>query len=331
MVVAQLAEVFGMVGTGTWSTDGLSQNRAPVAWTRKMPELHLPWTLTFPEPDRFRAAVRYRSLDELTVAEFRGGRYAGRRTDDAEGRPARIGVLINLSGRLVCRYGDGEVAVGPHDLLVWDSDLARAFDAVEPHHELSLLLPRDMVPQGLAAAAARASGPVPVGAGAGLAAIAADQLRAIVRELDHLSDAGLAIACQNFFDTLDSALVPTVEASPSASARAVLLNRVRRYVEDRLDDPELSASSVAEALDVSVRTLHLAFAGTGTTVGRWIRERRLKVCYRELAHGSGERTVTDVAFRWGFNDVAHFSRVFKQTYGITPSRVVALARRASAG
>ncbi|MDF3141864.1 helix-turn-helix domain-containing protein, partial [Streptomyces sp. T21Q-yed] len=170
----------------------------------------------------------------------------------------------------------------------------------------------------------------PVGAGAGLAAIAADQLRAIVRELDHLSDAGLAIACQNFFDTLDSALVPTVEASPSASARAVLLNRVRRYVEDRLDDPELSASSVAEALDVSVRTLHLAFAGTGTTVGRWIRERRLKVCYRELAHGSGERTVTDVAFRWGFNDVAHFSRVFKQTYGITPSRVVALARRASA-
>ncbi|WNM31715.1 helix-turn-helix domain-containing protein [Streptomyces sp. Li-HN-5-11] len=322
-----------MTGIGMWSTDGLSQTSAPAAWTLKMPELHLPWALTFPERERFRAAVRYRSLDELTVAEFQGGRYAGRRTDDtvAAGGRSRIGVLINLSGRLVCRYGDGEVVVGPHDLMVWDSDLARAFDAVEPHHELSLLLPRDRAPQGLADAAARTNGPLPVGAGTGLAAIAADQLRAIIRELDHLSDAGLAIACQNFFDTLDAALAPAVEASPSAGARVALLQRVRRHVEDHLDDPELSASSIAEALDVSVRTLHLAFAGTGTTVGRWVRERRLKVCYRELARGAGDRTVTDVAFRWGFNDVAHFSRVFKQVYGVTPSSVVARARRASAG
>ncbi|WP_152769426.1 helix-turn-helix domain-containing protein [Streptomyces spongiae] len=320
-----------MSGTGVWSTDGLPQTLAPVAWGRKMPELHLPWTLTFPEQERFRALVRYRRLDELTVAEFKGGRYAGRRNDDplASGGPPQIGVLINLSGTLVCRYRDTDLVLGSHDLVVWDSDLAHAFDAVEPHHELSLLLPRDRLPQGIVDVAARMSGPVPVGAGTGLAAIAADQLRAIVRELDHLSDAGLAIACQNFFDTLDSALAPAAKA-PSAGARTALLKRVRQYVEDHLDDPELSASSVAEALDISVRTLHLAFADTGTTAGRWIRERRLRVCYRELALGSGDWTVTDVAFRWGFNDAAHFSRVFKQAFGVTPSSVVARGRRATA-
>ncbi|WP_216086391.1 helix-turn-helix domain-containing protein [Sediminispirochaeta smaragdinae] len=32
------------------------------------------------------------------------------------------------------------------------------------------------------------------------------------------------------------------------------------------------------------------------------------------------QTVTDIAFRWGFNDVSHFNRVFKRTFQITPSQ-----------
>ncbi|MFD4603816.1 helix-turn-helix domain-containing protein [Streptomyces sp. NPDC058464] len=294
-----------------------------------MPELHLAWALTFPEREPFRAEVRYRRLDGLTVAEFRGGRFAGRRADDVApgGGEPLVGVLFNLSGRVMCRYAGSQMAVGPDELLLWDSDLAHGFEAVEPHHELSLLLPRERVPQGLAEAAARASGVVPAGAGAGLAAIAGAQLRAVVRELEHLSDVGLAFACQSLFDTLDAALAPAVEPSPSPGARAALLVRTRRYVEEHLDDPGLSASSIAEALDVSVRTLHLAFAGTGTTVGRSIRERRLRVCYRQLVRGAGNATVTDVAFQWGFNDTAHFSRVFKQAFGVTPSSVLARGRR----
>ncbi|WP_081467111.1 helix-turn-helix domain-containing protein [Burkholderia ambifaria] len=57
---------------------------------------------------------------------------------------------------------------------------------------------------------------------------------------------------------------------------------------------------------------------TVTTVGRWIRDRRLKVCYRELCAAAGTKTVTDVAYRWGFNDAAHFSRTFKQAFGVSP-------------
>jgi len=31
--------------------------------------------------------------------------------------------------------------------------------------------------------------------------------------------------------------------------------------------------------------------------------------------------VTDIAFRWGFTDAAHFSRVFKRAFGATPSEI----------
>jgi AraC-like DNA-binding protein len=107
-----------------------------------------------------------------------------------------------------------------------------------------------------------------------------------------------------------------------SAARAGLLVRVRGYIEDHLDDPGLCASSIADAHAISVRTLHLLFADTGTTVSRLIRQRRLDVCYRELSRGRRGKTVTDVAFRWGFIDAAHFSRSFKQAFGITPSSLI---------
>jgi len=31
--------------------------------------------------------------------------------------------------------------------------------------------------------------------------------------------------------------------------------------------------------------------------------------------------VTEIAFRWGFCDAAHFSRVFKRAFGATPSEI----------
>ena len=106
-----------------------------------------------------------------------------------------------------------------------------------------------------------------------------------------------------------------------------LLLKVRRYIEDNLDDPGLCPSSIAAAHAISVRTLHLVFADTGTTVSRWIRDRHLKACYRELSRSGRPETVTDAAFRWGFNDAAHFSRTFKKAFGVTPSSVMLPALR----
>ncbi|CBG75878.1 putative regulatory protein [Streptomyces scabiei 87.22] len=315
--------------TVTWSTRGLPPASVRDAWSEKMAEVHLPWALSYSRRDHLDATVRYRQLDALIVSEFRGGGYSGHRSPDTDSRLGgpRVGVMINLSGRLVCRQGDDTLVLGPDQLLLWDSETAEGFDAVEPRRELSLMLPREQAPPALAAAATSGRGAVSVAAGSGLASIAADQLRAITRELDHLGDAGLAIACQSLFDTLDTALDSARAPAGTRSAlREALLVRVRRYIEDHLDDADLCATSVAEAHDVSVRTLHLAFADTGTTVGRWIRARRLRACYRDLTRAGGTATVTDVAFRWGFNDVAHFSRVFKQAYGVTPSSV----RRGSA-
>ena len=310
----------------SWSVDGSRQADAVDSWQKQVSHAQLPWQVSVPDKSRFAASVRYRHLDWLRIAEFRVVGMEGRRPEnyyESGDGGDHVGVLINLAGQMVCRYDDGEVvALGPGELLLWDSKRAHGFDAIGPAHDLSLLVPRCRVPKELVKAAERSTTAIRASAGTGLVRIATEQLRAITRELAHLTDRQLSVACANFVDTLDVAVDP-LAGDGRPTARASLANRVGRYIELHLDDPNLSPVALAAAHDVSVRTLHLAFGETGTTVSRLIRDKRLQASYRDLVRAGSGSTVTDIAFRWGFSDAAHFSRNFKLAFGVPPSKVLA--------
>ncbi|MFD0327423.1 helix-turn-helix transcriptional regulator [Streptacidiphilus monticola] len=76
---------------------------------------------------------------------------------------------------------------------------------------------------------------------------------------------------------------------------------------------------IAAAHSISLRYLHQLFQRQGTTVNSYVRTRRLEAARSELARTQGpRRTVAAVAARWGFTSAAHFSRVFRQSFGMTP-------------
>ncbi|NPV70062.1 MAG: helix-turn-helix domain-containing protein [Firmicutes bacterium] len=57
----------------------------------------------------------------------------------------------------------------------------------------------------------------------------------------------------------------------------------------------------------------------GVSVSNWIMHRRLEQCRRELVRiGPVRDSITEIAFRWGFNDSAHFSKAFKRLFGLSP-------------
>ncbi|MET9450191.1 helix-turn-helix domain-containing protein [Streptomyces cinerochromogenes] len=109
----------------------------------------------------------------------------------------------------------------------------------------------------------------------------------------------------------------------SAPAGNEMLARIQRHIEDNLMDPDLSPESIARAHHISVRYLHKLFQAGGTTVGAWTRQRRLDACRAELR--ARRRTVASVAHSWGFASPSHFSRLFRQTYGLSPSEWQATA------
>lgn len=89
-----------------------------------------------------------------------------------------------------------------------------------------------------------------------------------------------------------------------------------------LGDPDLSPRRVASECRISVRTLHHRFSTMGTTFGRWVLENRLERCNSDLQNplylGDG---ISQIAFRWGFNDLSHFNKTFRHRYGDTPGSV----------
>ncbi|MCX2184068.1 helix-turn-helix domain-containing protein [Streptomyces sp. SKN60] len=117
--------------------------------------------------------------------------------------------------------------------------------------------------------------------------------------------------------------VVTSQLGASHLHRAAMENslglRITQYIRRHLPDPTLSAARIAAAHGISVRHLYTVLAQSGISLGDWVRSQRLAECRKELAGPGGRtRTIAGIARSWGFMDPTHFSKVFKQTYGITP-------------
>ena len=110
----------------------------------------------------------------------------------------------------------------------------------------------------------------------------------------------------------------TATAVVSSSRAELLLRPLRTRVPPQR--PVLSPAQIAAAVHVSKRDPHRLFEAEGISVSRWIRQRRLEQCRRDLADPSRrDHTVTSIGVRWGLVDSAHFSRLFREAYGCTPT------------
>jgi len=108
----------------------------------------------------------------------------------------------------------------------------------------------------------------------------------------------------------------TVAESAAAASRRI---QICRYIESNLRDPELTTRSVAAAFRISTRYLHMVLSARGETVSGYILRRRLEQCAKHFADPLWtKRTITEIAFGWGFNNATHFARVFRNTYHLSP-------------
>jgi AraC-like DNA-binding protein len=105
-----------------------------------------------------------------------------------------------------------------------------------------------------------------------------------------------------------------------SSSQAVVSMKVRAAIESRLADPALDSDAVAAAAGISVRYANEVLAREGTSVARLIRTRRLERCQRALRDPTqAHRTVSEIAYGWGFSDMTHFGRSFRAAFGMLPS------------
>ncbi|MBS7544079.1 helix-turn-helix domain-containing protein [Ancylobacter oerskovii] len=106
-----------------------------------------------------------------------------------------------------------------------------------------------------------------------------------------------------------------------APSRRATLDRVKSFVDAHMADPRLTPGYVAERMRFSSRYLAKLFEIEGTSLGRYIWDQRLDRAASDLVRGDGlARSVSTVAFSYGFKDPSHFSRAFRQRFHQSPSQ-----------
>nr|WP_315463210.1 transcriptional regulator FeaR [uncultured Rhodoferax sp.] len=127
-------------------------------------------------------------------------------------------------------------------------------------------------------------------------------------------------------DALIALLGPALEQADERSdlvhdprLEKCLLEQAKKYIEASLADPCLSPLKVAKRLNISLRRLYRLFEAQDGSVSRYIQQARLRGAAMDLGNFQlREKSVTEIAYTWGFTDSAHFSRSFKKQFEVAP-------------
>ncbi|MBW7923287.1 MAG: helix-turn-helix domain-containing protein [Burkholderiaceae bacterium] len=162
----------------------------------------------------------------------------------------------------------------------------------------------------------------------GLYSVLSSFLASLSSQLDSLPDGCGSTISEAALALLASTLQAHRGGQPEATPLPEVLRlRVRQYIESNLADTDLTIERIARDLRCSKRYLHRVFEGEDATVERYIWRARLLRCKQALERPEpGGRSISGTAYHWGFNSVAHFSRLFKAEFGVTPSEFVRARR-----
>lgn len=281
----------------------------------------VPLQVTSTLGDEFRGSIRQASVGDVTFTVVVSDPHLVQRTPELIERSPRqfYKISLQLEGRSYLSQGGREIYLEPSDLAIYDTNKPYTLRFDAPFRVVVIQLPHERfdVPAHVAAhlTAVRLAG------ADGLGRVVSPFLTTLAADLGQLEGPAGHRLVANGIDLLKLLFAHQADAAKAATdPNWALLQRIRDHIDANLDDGELSPTSIAEATFISTRHLHNLFQKNNMTVSTYVRTRRLEKCYLDLTDPlRADEPVSSVGSRWGFTDAAHFSRVFKATYGETPS------------
>ena len=301
-----------------WSTEDEPEARRGEAWEAMLQVSHLPWRLCARPNLDFNASLTMRQFDGYRLIKCACDATRGTRSvNEISSTSGRALSLLHLRrGREAITIADTEIILHAGDLVLWDSERPMTFDVPESLEKLTLMFPHSALTS-IFPNAQDYVGRV-IAARPGLSTLLTSYLDTLCDQMGTMSNEDLTAAMKPTMDLL--ATVLTMESRlPRQSLRALSLARVQQYIIKHLADPLLSPSTIAEGNGITVRYLHHLFEDVGSSVSCWIKRLRLERCRDDIRCSvTTGRSITEIAFSWGFNDLSHFSRAFKAQFDVAP-------------
>ncbi len=221
-------------------------------------------------------------------------------------------LIYQQSGSSVLSQHGKEAMLHPGDSVLIDSRSGSEFHYLEGMRHISFHLPCDVLERRLNNSRPKVceamSSSEPMG----------NILGNFIRQISakhELFDGSESAAME---EALMSMLAPLANDIESKGGNLRDYARVVAYIDARLQE-DLSPEIIAREAGVSVRSLYRLFEDRDKSLSKYIREQRLKKCAQQLRSAdNSHENLTNIAYRWGFKDSAHFSRTFRSQYGMSP-------------
>ncbi|MEU9338809.1 helix-turn-helix domain-containing protein [Streptomyces sp. NPDC048290] len=286
---------------------------------------HMPNRLRSTHQDDFRARMRMLHMADIQISAMNFAHLEVTRTPklirQSDPEAYQINYFARQTGLLSLAGTDTALREG--DLVVMDTSRpyrgdVRAVGGGWPH--MTVQFPRWLMP--LPEKTVQRLYAVPISGREGMGAMLAQWLTALNTGARDFTRADVPTLASVTLDLLASVVAHCLEAEGVLSPetrRNALRAQIDTFVEQHLADPALTPRTIADAHHISLRHLQRLLAENGTSPAVWIRDRRLERCRTDLADPRlADRTVQATAERWGFTNAAHFSRLFRAAYGMSP-------------
>ncbi|WP_411819923.1 helix-turn-helix domain-containing protein [Hyphococcus formosus] len=305
----------------SWSLDQHIASDRSDAWAEALTGSFSPWSLQKGVDAEFSAKLRHRNYDGFRLSRCQCSPTSGFRArgELASTNEEFFSILYVLKGEEVVEIGGTETFLSPGTILLWDSERPMKFSVRTDLEKLTLLTPAKELESVFPFAKERVGSTIDSKNGPGT--LFANHLLTLESIGWQMEPAQLKRAMRGTLELFAQAFMAE-RMGPNSTHKRLLLERIRQYCLTHLSDYDLSPSYIAAAHNISTRYLHQLFKETGETVGTWLKKERLKRCKAMLENPTeNKRSITEIAFKWGFQDMSHFSKAFRTEYGLSPRQL----------
>lgn len=281
-------------------------------WSRKVEAVCGAFTARFAHDNAlFIGDIELRNLAGTEIAHIRSNarsivRHRGA-SDRAEDRFCFL--VLQRSGTMQVRLDDERIELSEGDMALLDSSLDIEMLPRGLFRHVSIHLPREKLKAGTRFGKVSTDG------------MSGHLLRTLLLqvssgELDHWADTEDEGALE---DALIALLRPALGRQPSLGSSDPLRLQAERLLRAQLASPHLNPARLAEQMGISSRRLYRLFEGEAEPVCKYIQRLRVEKAAQALGDPNrAHSSITDIAFECGYQDAAHFSRVFRQQYQQSP-------------
>lgn len=266
--------------------------------------------------DGFSGDLRLGGSGRISVAELKASRHVVDRSQRtvAQDDDDCAMLFLQLDGTMGVVVDEIEYAVAPGSLFLYDMHSPIQLRFTDSFRHLAFRAPKHWFPdRPSSASSCLLASPSPM-----LRVAAAASAALFQDDSSPIDDDGSSAAIRAVINMLAETIGEILPLPDATPAERALTARFERLLYDHLQDASLTVEDLAGQMGVTPQYLNRVLTRSGGSVSKRILARRLQRCANELRLPRALR-VSDIAFRWGFNDLSHFSRSFKAFYGLAPS------------